>query len=164
MSDENIQSAGGHNQEGFEAQDLQARSVFGFLIALAIVGVIVYFVVTGLYSALNHYQRVHETPQNPLRPVLETDTRDTDALKVSRAVNQTFPEPRLENDERNELTDFRLQEEGRLNSYGWVDQQAGIMHIPIDRAMQLIAQRGLPVASPPATANGAKETKAGKKP
>ncbi len=43
-----------------------------------------------------------------------------------------------------EINDFRMQEEKTLNSYGWVDQQAGVMHIPIDRAMQLLAQRGLP--------------------
>ena len=30
-----------------------------------------------------------------------------------------------------------------LHSYGWVDQQAGIVRIPIDRAMTLLTERGL---------------------
>jgi hypothetical protein len=54
-----------------------------------------------------------------------------------------FPQPRLERNERIEINEFRLQEEQTLNSYGWVDQKAGVVRIPIDRAMQLIAQRGL---------------------
>ena len=56
----------------------------------------------------------------------------------------TFPQPRLESNERFEINDFRVQEEKILNSYGWVDQQAGVVRIPIDRAMQLLVQRGLP--------------------
>ena len=30
----------------------------------------------------------------------------------------------------------------QLNSYGWVDQQAGTVHIPIERAMQLEVAAG----------------------
>jgi hypothetical protein len=38
-------------------------------------------------------------------------------------------------------------EEGQLQSYGWVDQDAGQARIPVSRAMELIAERGLPVRS-----------------
>ena len=43
-----------------------------------------------------------------------------------------------------EINEFRVQEEKTLHSYGWMDQQAGVVRIPIDRAMELVAQRGLP--------------------
>jgi hypothetical protein len=56
--------------------------------------------------------------------------------------------PRLETNELGQLDDQRLREEDILNTYGWTDQKAGVAHIPIDRAMALIAQRGLPVAPP----------------
>ncbi len=56
----------------------------------------------------------------------------------------TFPQPRLASNERLEINDFRVHEEQTLNNYGWVDEQAGVVRIPIDRAMQLLAQRGLP--------------------
>jgi hypothetical protein len=36
-----------------------------------------------------------------------------------------------------------------LNTYGWIDRQNGIVRLPIDRAMQLLLQRGLPVRSAP---------------
>lgn len=39
------------------------------------------------------------------------------------------------------------QEITQLNSYGWVDQPSQIAHIPIDRAIALVAERGLPVGS-----------------
>lgn len=42
----------------------------------------------------------------------------------------------------------RAQAEARLNSYGWVDKEAGIVKIPIDRAMALIVETGLPVGIP----------------
>jgi hypothetical protein len=63
---------------------------------------------------------------------------------VTTQTIQQFPEPRLEDDERTELNGFRLREEQQLESYGWVDQNAGVVHIPIDQAMKLIAERGLP--------------------
>jgi hypothetical protein len=162
MSEENLHSAEHHAEGGFEREDIGSRPVFGFLISLAVTVGLVYFVVNGVYGFLDHYLRAQDTQQSPLRPALETDTRDTEAAKVWTRINQTFPEPRLENDERNELTDFRLREEERLNSYGWVDQQAGVEHIPIERAMQLVAERGLPVA--PAEAAQGTAVDKGKKP
>jgi len=57
---------------------------------------------------------------------------------------EKFPEPRLEKDERKNLKDARVAEDETLYSYGWVDEKAGVVRIPIDRAMELIAQRGLP--------------------
>jgi hypothetical protein len=57
-----------------------------------------------------------------------------------------FPTPRLEINERSQLDGKWINEEQALDTYGWVDQQAGVAHIPIDRAMDLIVQRGLPTA------------------
>lgn len=125
---------------GFEREDLGARSVFTFLIGLALVVALVYFVVWGMYSYLDAYQRAHQPAQNPLAQRVATDTRVVTPSDITN-----FPEPRLEKNERLEINDFRQQEERMLNSYGWVDEKAGVVHIPIERAMQLVAQRGLPV-------------------
>jgi hypothetical protein len=45
----------------------------------------------------------------------------------------------------------RQLEEARLNSYRWVDQEAGVVNIPISQAMILIAASNLPVGEPTAT-------------
>ncbi len=137
MNDESKHSQTDQELE-FERQDLRPRAVYAFLIGLAIAGILVYFALWGLYDVLDAYQKRHQPPQNPL-VAPETDTR-----RVLPETIAKFPQPRLETNERLEINEFRLQEEQTLFSYGWVDQQAGIVRIPIDRAMELIAQRGLP--------------------
>jgi len=136
----------------FEHQDLSPTSVYAFLTGLAVAGILVYFVLWGLYHYLDAYQRNHQPPQNPLVQS-EADTRNVPPQAI-----QKFPQPRLEKNERVEINDFLLKEEQTLNSYGWVDQKDGVVRLPIDRAMQLIAQRGLPTtprvgAVPPSEVN-----------
>lgn len=48
----------------------------------------------------------------------------------------------------NEWRQLKASETEQLNSYGWVDEQAGYVHIPIDRAMDLVLQQGLPARQP----------------
>lgn len=149
---------------GFEREDMSAKAVYGFLIVLAVLGVVVYFVASGTYRGLNAYYGAHQPAQNPMKQSAEGDTRDLRKSKVDEKIKNTFPQPLLETDERNELTDFRMHEEQQLNTYGWVDQKAGVLHIPIERAMQLMAERGLPVhageTSPPAPEKTAPSGKA----
>jgi len=128
-----------HGQEGFERQDMTAQSVFAFLISLAVGGVLVYFVIWGLYHFMDARQRLRQPPQGPLVKQVETDTRIVSPDEITK-----FPQPRLERNERVEIRDYRLKEEQTLNSYGWVDEKDGVVRIPIERAMQLVAQRGLP--------------------
>ncbi len=148
----------GHNQEvEFEREDLAAKPILLFLGGLVLICVLVALFLRGMYSYLDSYDNRHQLPQNPLVEPSAASTRDVTSGDISK-----FPEPRLESSERQEINDFRIQEEKTLNSYGWVDQSAGVVHIPIDRAMQLLAQRGLPTlpqagAVPPSDVNTAKE-------
>jgi hypothetical protein len=57
------------------------------------------------------------------------------------------PEPRLQTNPREDLRQFREQEDAILNSYGWVDRPAGVVRIPIEDAMKLMLRRGLPSRS-----------------
>ena len=61
------------------------------------------------------------------------------------------PEPRLQVTAPKDLKQYKEAQDEILNSYGWVDQQAGVVRIPIERAMDLLLQKGLPVrgAAPP---------------
>jgi hypothetical protein len=54
------------------------------------------------------------------------------------------PEPRLQVSPAQDRRQLRDAEEQVLHSYGWVNQPSGVVRIPIERAMQLIAERGLP--------------------
>ena len=62
-------------------------------------------------------------------------------------LTQTFPTPRLQTDDGNQdVADLHAREDLLLDNYSWIDQSEGKVRIPIERAMELIAQRGLPVA------------------
>jgi hypothetical protein len=130
-----------HGNNEFEHQDLKPASIYAFLAGLAIVGVIIYYLLWGMYHFLDAYSRTHQPPQNPMVQSAGIDTRVVPPSAITK-----FPQPRLERNERTEIDDFRLEEEQRLSSYGWVDQEAGVVHIPIERAMQLIEQQGLPTS------------------
>jgi len=159
-NDETLQH---HNHGDYEREDLSTRSVFVFLAGLALLGIVVYFVIAGVYSYLDRYAAQHQPRQNPLVPAAQGDTRaasDQDARK--------FPTPRLESNERWDLDDIRTQEEQTLNSFGWVNEKTGVARIPIARAMELTVQRGLPLLpqngaalSPPSA--GSQSMKAKKK-
>jgi hypothetical protein len=57
---------------------------------------------------------------------------------------QMPPAPRLQQHPDRDLTEFRATEERRLHGYGWVSKEAGVVHIPIEDAIRLTVQRGLP--------------------
>jgi hypothetical protein len=139
-------ASSGHGVE-YERDDLGSRGVFGFFIGLAVTGVIIYFIVVGMYTFLDKYEQSQMTAMSPL-------TKPEDSAMVgARRVPPDYVEnrfkdngaPLLEVDERGQLKTFVLEQEKHLNSYGWVDEKAGVAHIPIDHAIDLLAQRGLPV-------------------
>lgn len=57
---------------------------------------------------------------------------------------QMPPEPRLQQFPQRDIAEFRASEERRLHGYGWVRKDAGVVHIPIEDAMRLTIERGLP--------------------
>jgi hypothetical protein len=54
------------------------------------------------------------------------------------------PEPRLEANPLADLQALHDKEDALLNRYRWIDKSKGIVQIPVDRAMALLARRGLP--------------------
>jgi hypothetical protein len=156
----------GHRQSAeYEREDLGARSVFTFLIGLLVMGVLVFGFLKVMLHVLEAYNRSHQPPQHPLAmktvPVPEQAGRE----KSKEGIKAAFPDPRLEDDEIHQLREFRDGEEQRLYTFGWVDQTAGTVHIPIERAMQLIVERGLPTqvkagVTPPSLVNTAQQAAA----
>jgi hypothetical protein len=67
-------------------------------------------------------------------------------------LQRTPPEPRLEANPVEPRVRMQADEDWVLRSYGWVDEKAGMVRIPIDRAMDLMAERGLPPSKPMAAA------------
>ena len=133
----------GHETE-FEHEDLGTRGVFAFMIGLAVIGVVIYFIIVGMYSFLDNYERSQMATASPL----VTSKGAMSRVVTQDYMDQRFKEngvPMLETNERGQFRDFLMNQENQLNSYGWVDEQAGVAHIPIEHAMELTVQRGLPV-------------------
>jgi len=145
MSDEHRKNPHSAGNGGFEEEDLRPMAVFYFMAGLAVVTVMVYFVLTGAYSILMKYDRRHQTPVNPMAVRTNTDPRTMKLDQMQTRLENTFPKPVLERNEGEELSTNVRDQDDMLASYGWVDQKNGIVRIPIDRAMDLLAQRGLPV-------------------
>jgi hypothetical protein len=73
------------------------------------------------------------------------------------------PGPRLQASPARDMQDMLQTENARLYSYGWVDRPAGMVRIPIDRAMEVVVQQGLPswheIPTLPADQGGATQEK-----
>src|ERR1700756_1358674 len=145
---------------GYEREDIGVSGVLYFLLGLALSGLFVYFVVNGIYSFLEKHSEANQTPVSPLVTNAPADTRKLSS-DYKDYLQQNFPSPQLEIDERSQLDKIRNGEAETLSTYDWVDQKAGTVRIPIDRAMDLIAQRGLPVHSQSGTETAGQPSKPG---
>ena len=114
---------------GHETTDVRTRPIVIFGVGLLVVLGLVLVVVTGLQLALGGGT---PTLSPPPAGIEDPAVAPVPTAVVVRAV------PDLE------LRDIRGAEDKRLSSYGWVDRQAGVVSIPITRAMELLSARGLP--------------------
>jgi hypothetical protein len=142
------ENTAGHGS--FERQDLNAAGIIYFLLALSLATALCAFGIRGFFAYLEHREKATQPAVSPLLTNVPEDTRH-----VTPGYPQTaFPNPKLEEDERGQLNGIRMEEEKTLYSYGWVDEKAGTVHIPIERAMDLLVERGLPVRTQGAANNG----------
>ncbi|MCL4808989.1 MAG: hypothetical protein KJ062_14570 [Thermoanaerobaculia bacterium] len=75
--------------------------------------------------------------------------RDPAPLPVAEA-NQPRPRPRaaLQADPTADMVKFAKEEDAALATWAWVDRENGVVQIPVDRALEIVAERGLPVPPP----------------
>lgn len=65
------------------------------------------------------------------------------------AIRQLPPAPQLQANPKMDYDTYMASEKAQMTSYGWVDRKAGLARIPIDRAVDLVAERGIPVFTAP---------------
>lgn len=82
--------------------------------------------------------------------LLSTSAEGPVAVTPPEAATQQFVGPRLSAEQPEALHELRAREAEQLASYGWVDRQAGLARLPIERAIEIVSDRGLPTwpASP----------------
>lgn len=74
---------------------------------------------------------------------------------------EKFPQPRVETKEREERLRIEAEQARRLAGYHWVDREQGLVQIPIERAMQLLAGEGIQAYAPLAPAEALSAPTAG---
>jgi hypothetical protein len=115
--------------ENHEKSDANITAVLGFGAGLFAVIVAVCLIILGLFGFFDRREGVQAPSEYPL---------------AAAQGQRVPPEPRLQTDPRQDLANLRAKEDEQLGSYGWVDKNAGVVRIPIDAAMRLTLERGLP--------------------
>jgi hypothetical protein len=113
---------------GHEPSDATVRPIAMFGLGLFVLTVTALLLIGWMFDYFAARQTRLDTPPSPLA--------ETRPLPL---------EPRLQVNPAQELREMRRAEEALLTSYGWVDQEAGLVRIPIARAMEMLVASGLPV-------------------
>jgi len=110
---------------GHERRDVSVATVVRW--GAGVLGLVV-FTVVAMWLVLKQLEAHEEHESPPASPLASYGP-------------QQPPQPRLQTDARGDLESLRASEQKQLESYGWIDRDAGTVHIPIERAMSLLAQR-----------------------
>lgn len=119
---------GPNEHSGHEGTELNLRPIFGFGIGLIVMAVVIHFVL-GLF--MKQFE-VASKRAKELRPVLYDDERG----QYPGPVNQVHP--------RLDLQTHRANEKKLIGEYGWSDEKSDRALVPIDRALDILAEKGLP--------------------
>ncbi len=117
---------------GHEAADADIGPLIKFAIFLALTTFVCAAICVGLYKYLDQREAREKAGRYPL------------AAGLARPLP---PAPRLQNYPFYDLRAFRSEENRVLEHYGWVDKNAGVVRIPVERAMDVLAEQGLPYRS-----------------
>lgn len=159
--DDSVPQLADHSPGGFERRDIHFRGIIFFGLILLVAAGAIHLTIWGLYGFLDREAGRADPAPNPM---VKVDPNDKKILPQDRLrkVTRTFPEPRLQYDDVADMKALRSNENEKLglnngHPYAWIDENAGVVRIPIDRAMELLAQRGLGgAATAPATSRGKK--------
>jgi hypothetical protein len=122
---------------GHEQTDAEIGPLVRFAVFLAVFTAIMAAVTVGFYRYLDSRERAEKAPRYPL------------AAGESRPLP---PPPRLQNQPFDDVKGLRREEAKLLDHYAWIDKNAGTVRIPVSRAIELLAERGLPHRPAPADA------------
>ncbi|HET6881282.1 MAG TPA: hypothetical protein VFI31_14065 [Pirellulales bacterium] len=113
-------------EAGYETTDVRSKPLVLSALALAVaVGLVCIFLIW--FSGLLEGRAERHDPQ--LSPLI---------------ANQSPPPPRLQEKPANDLARLRAAEDRALNGYRWIDKEPGVVQLPVERAIELLLEEGLP--------------------
>jgi len=135
-------------QVSHERADINVFQITGFGIGLVISCIVVVFAMWALFDFLARREDRKNTPvpaaMNEQRQRIPPEPRLSGVVLENGAISPHPVYPRVE------LKEMRDDEDAILNTYGWVDPNKGTVRIPIDEAINIVSQKGLPSKPSPA--------------
>jgi hypothetical protein len=137
-----------NNNNLVEAAGIPPKPILVFLAILAVATALVYVIILGVEVGLKKF----EDSMNPQQPAtaLETGTKLPPEPRLQGAPEPNPDKPGQTRASMLPLEDmaaYKEKVEKQAAAYGWVDEQGGVAHIPIERAKSIIAEKGLPKLS-----------------
>lgn len=161
--------SGGHVKEGHEEGDISVRAIVWSGVFLAAGGLCAFVLMIGMIWGMEKWERSREPKLTPMeQQMLDERATTKEGIrqtlgehdvkpapdwfgrgKMEDHLSRTFKDssPRLQYDDEHDMRGFVGSEEKWLDSTG--KSSNGSIHIPVSRAMEILAQRGLPQASGP---------------
>lgn len=116
---------------GYEKRDVSLSTIMRWVVFL--------FIFVVICAAIAFVTYVVFLPQG----------RDPLALETLTPGQQRPPSPVLQAYPRAEMRQFLLDENEAVNSYGWANKEQNEVRIPVDKAIEMLAARGLPTGQQP---------------
>lgn len=144
MSDTNHH---GRSAEPVESDGVNYGGIGWFVVILTATVLVSQLVVWGAYEWFAYRVERADAPR-----AVMADPQTSPAIEGGRLVSgaETSPQPALLVDEPTVRREFSRAQDEAQTTYGWIDQAAGTIRLPIDRAKDLVLERGLPVRPAPA--------------
>ena len=114
---------------GHEVGDVQLKPIYNFLIGLTLLSVVSFVVVYVVFQLFAGYKSRTSEKLTPM---------------AQRQVGQLPPEPRLQVDALKEWVVFKAEQDSVVATYGWVDKGKGVVRLPLDRALEVMAEKPWP--------------------
>jgi hypothetical protein len=126
--------------ERTEGDGISYKGLAWSMIVLTIITLFCYAFVVGFFKFMESRAVEGDATRSPL-----AEAASQPSIRDGQVVGGPAPGPSLLVQEPLNLQKFRAEEEHQLSSYGWEDQNAGVVRLPIDRAKTLLLERGLAV-------------------
>ncbi len=137
----------------YETRDAQLAPLLKFMFWLVVAVAIAFFATYGMLRAMQKIPAIGERDPHPLA-AQNDPIPPAPNLEMKKGVKQGWDGKTIDQSERQPFTtkmwpDMKADAQKKISTYGWVDQNAKIVHVPIERAMELVLQKGFPVQQKP---------------
>jgi hypothetical protein len=123
------------NATGPYDRELDLRTIVGFGVGLFVVTLVVLAVMWWMSTFFKAEEEAEDRPPSPI---------------AEQQLDPIPPGPRLQAVPPRDMDELRAQDKEAMTSYGWVDRAGGVARIPVDRAIAILAEKGLPRIVAPA--------------